>query len=241
MAPISLAEAAPDPRPSVAPPKPSVSKGTYDGLLLECERAAKLLKVRKDKDILVADRHHESLYVVHSGWFIRYKLLHTGSRQIVDFILPGEIFGLQLCRFKTSLYSVASITDAMLSAIPLTAVNGILERNPKLSKTLLWSAICEAAILSEHLTDAARRSAYERVSHLLLELFVRLRRAGATRGMSFHMPVTQEHIGDALGLTKRGLHVDDQLDIGDLLDWQVRGFSPLIILVVLVIENDGKF
>ena len=70
-----------------------------------------------------------------------------------------------------------------------------------MAKALFWSAGCEAAILAEHLIDAARRSAYERVSHLLLELFVRLKGASLTNEMSFDMPLTQELIGDALGLT----------------------------------------
>jgi len=55
--------------------------------------------------------------------------------------------------------------------------------------------------LGEHLIDTARRSAYQRVSHLLLELFVRLKSSGQTDGMSFNLPLTQELIADALGLT----------------------------------------
>jgi CRP-like cAMP-binding protein len=180
---------------------PPWSKRPGDDLLIEFGRKTKVIRVRKNKDVIVSDYRHESLYVVQTGWLIRYKILHNGCRQIVDFILPGEIFGLQACLFKASLYSVAAITDATLSAIPIAVIDDVFERSPRLSRALFWSAICEAAILGQHLTDAARRSAYERVSHLLLELFVRLNRVALTEGMSFHMPLTQTHIGDALGLT----------------------------------------
>lgn len=156
---------------------------------------------RKNKDILVAGNHYESIYVNHDGWLSRYKILHNGSRQIVDFILPGQIFGVQAYLFKTSLYSVATITESSLSTIPCDMIDRVFERSPRLAKALFWSAAREGAILAEHLIDAARRSAYERVSHLLLELFVRLKGAGLTNGMSFDMPLTQELIGDALGLT----------------------------------------
>jgi len=159
------------------------------------------MRVRRNKDILVADKRYDCVYVNHDGWLLRYKILHSGSRQIVDFILPGQIFGVQACLFKNSLYSVAAITDASLSAIPFGMLDNVFERSPALAKTLFWSAVCEAAIYAEHLIDAARRSAYERISHLLLELFVRLEAAGLTDGMSFTMPLTQELIGDALGLT----------------------------------------
>jgi CRP-like cAMP-binding protein len=119
----------------------------------------------------------------------------------MDFILPGQIFGLQACIFGRSLYSVATVIDTSLSAIPFGMMDTVFEQNPKVSKALFWSAVCEGAILGEHLTDAARRSAYERVSHLLLEVFTRLHAVGLTTGMTFLMPLTQELIGDALGLT----------------------------------------
>src|SRR5262249_8459524 len=98
----------------------------------------------------------------------------------------------------------------------------LFEKNAVFSKALFWSALCETAILGEHLTDAARRSAYERISHFLLELFVRLGEAGLTNGMSFLMPLTQELIGDALGLTTvhvnrtfRALRADNLISIRD--------------------------
>jgi CRP-like cAMP-binding protein len=157
--------------------------------------------IRKNKDIVVAGKHYETLFVNHDGWLLRYKILHNGDRQILDFILPGQIFGLQACLFKTSLYSVATITEASLSSISLDAIDRVFERTPTLAKALFWSALCESAIVAEHLIDTGRRSAYERVSHLLLELFVRLKLTGLTDNMSFDMPLTQELIGGALGLT----------------------------------------
>ena len=85
----------------------------------------------------------------------------------------------------------------------------MLDSGQHLSKALLWSAMCEAARLGEHVIDSGRRSAYERLSHFFLELFVRLKSAGLTVGMSFHAPLTQELIGDALGLT--AIHVNRTL------------------------------
>src|SRR5579864_942076 len=68
--------------------------------------------IRKNKDIVLAGKHYEALFVNHDGWLLRYKILHNGDRQILDFILPGQIFGIQACLFKASLYSVATITEA---------------------------------------------------------------------------------------------------------------------------------
>jgi CRP-like cAMP-binding protein len=192
-------------------------------------------RVAKNKDVIIAGKYYEFLYVNHDGWLFRYKILHNGGRQVVDFVLPGEIFGVQACLFRHSLYSVATITEASLSAIPISRIDDLFERSSKLSKALFWSAACEAAILAERLIDAARRTAYERISHLLLELFIRLKRVGATHDLSFHMPLTQELIGDALGLTTvhvnrtlRALREDKLVSVEDkvvtILDFEALSF-----------------
>jgi CRP-like cAMP-binding protein len=195
----------PAPRLSSAWAQRTIWRGLYPDHSLGDERR----QIHKNKDLVVAGRPSRTFFLNHDGWLFRYKILHNGDRQIVDFILPGQIFGLQACFFKASLCSIAAVTDASVSAIPLEAVDSVFEQNLPLAKALFWSAVCEAAIVGEHLIDAARRSACERVSHLMLELFVRLKTTGQTDGMSFNMPLTQELIGDALGLTT--VHVNRTL------------------------------
>ena len=188
---------------------PITQKLTLDNLSFEYDLQAGLKTFRKNRDVIVAGKHYKTLFVNHDGWLFRYKILHNGDRQITDFILPNQIFGLQACMFKTALYSVATITDVSLSSIPLDAIDNLFERIPALAKALFWSSLCDSAILAEHLIDTSRRSAYERVSHLILELFVRLKAADLTDDMSFNMPLTQELIGSALGLTT--VHVNRTL------------------------------
>jgi CRP-like cAMP-binding protein len=190
-------------------PLPYLDALTCENLLSGDARGIKTLKVRKNKDVLINGNHYDCVYVNHDGWLARYKILHNGSRQIIDFILPGQVFGLQGCLFQRALYSVVTITEGTLSTIPFDMVDHVFERNLMLAKALFWSAAYEAAILGEHLIDAARRSAYERVSHLLLELFVRLSRIQLTNEMTFSIPLTQELIADALGLTT--VHVNRTL------------------------------
>lgn len=178
-------------------------------LLFECRGAAKTTRFRKGRDVIVAGNDPQFLCVNHDGWLSRYKILHNGGRQIVNFVLPGEIFGLPACAFRSSLYSVATITECSLSMLPIDIVTAAAERNPDLSRALLFAAIGEAAILGERLIDTARRSAYGRVSHFLLELLIRLGRSGHADSLSFDMPLTQEVIGDALGLSP--VHVNRTL------------------------------
>jgi CRP-like cAMP-binding protein len=172
-------------------------------------RGVKSLKFLKARDVVVNGGHSNCIYFNHDGWLARYKILHKGSRQIIDFILPGQIFGVPACLFQHAPYSVLTITDATVSAIPFDMVDNVFERDPALANALFRSVVQESAILGEHLIDAGRRSAYERVSHLLLELFVRLHRIRSGSEMTLSIPLTQELIADALGLT--AVHVNRTL------------------------------
>jgi CRP-like cAMP-binding protein len=129
----------------------AIRRDLYPGESLRGE----LRHIRKNTDLIVAGRHCRTFFLNHNGWLFRYKILHNGDRQIVDFILPGQIFGLQACFFKASLYSIAAVTPASVSAIPLEAIDDAFEQDPRLAKALFWSAVCEAAIVGEHLIDAA--------------------------------------------------------------------------------------
>jgi len=189
--------------------RPRLDKSTRESLLSEQGRGVRTVRVRRNKDVVISGNHYDCVYVNHDGWLARYKILHKGSRQIIDFILPGQVFGLQASLFRRSLYSVVAITETTLSTVSFDMVDEVFERNITLAKALFWSAAYEAAILGEHLIDAARRSAYERVSHLLLELCVRLNGVNLTDEMTFSIPLTQELIADALGLTT--VHVNRTL------------------------------
>lgn len=172
-------------------------------------RGARRLRFTKAKDVVITGSHHDCVYFNHDGWLARYKILHKGSRQILDFILPGQVFGLPACLFPRAPYSVLTITPATVSAIPFDMIDNVFERDPAMAKALFSSTVQEAAILGEHLTCTGRRSAYERVSHLLLELFVRLNTRHRSGEMTLTIPLTQEFIADALGLT--AVHVNRTL------------------------------
>ena len=93
------------------------------------------------------------------------------------------------------------LTDALLPRFPSGLSLRLFDRQPRLAAAIFWSLACEAAMYAEHLIDVGRRSALERIAHFLLELLTRLQVIGLADERSFRMPLTQELIGDALGLS----------------------------------------
>jgi CRP-like cAMP-binding protein len=159
------------------------------------------LVVKKGKDIIAESYEYKALHIVESGFAIRYKLLHNGKRQIVNIVLPGDIIGFPACFFESAIFSVTSIAEMRLNYIPLDAFADLCQARANIATALVWFAAREAAIYAEHIIDTGRRDPLERLAHFLLETHARLQSVGHASKDSFEMPLSQESIGDAVGLS----------------------------------------
>lgn len=157
--------------------------------------------VQRHRDIVTEGRSYGSLFIVIEGNAIRYRILHDGRRQIVNIVLPGDIVGALGYFMESSLYSTKALTEVSIATVPFTRINALNETHPRLVTKLFWWFSCESTIYAEHLVDLGRRSALERVAHFLLELLTRLQSVGLADDQSFKIPLTQELLADALGLS----------------------------------------
>jgi CRP-like cAMP-binding protein len=156
---------------------------------------------RKAKDIIVEGYQYKVLHVVESGFAIRYKLLHSGKRQIINVIMPGDIIGFPACFYEQAVFSVTAISDMSLHHVPLDDFADLCLAHANIATALVWFTAREAAIYAEHIIDAGRREPLERLAHFLLEMLTRLQAIGLASESSFVMPLSQEGIGDVVGLS----------------------------------------
>ena len=157
--------------------------------------------IARSRELIRSGQRYDGLLILIEGIAIRSRVFHDGRRQILNIAIPGDIIGFPACFFETALYSVTALSDAQVSAVPFARLLGLFEEHPRIAAAIFWSFACEAAIYAEHLIDVGRRSATERVGHFLLELLVRLQAVGLADESSYHLPLTQELIADALGLS----------------------------------------
>lgn len=157
--------------------------------------------VQRHRDIITEGRNYSSIFIILEGNAIRYRILHDGRRQIINFVLPGDIVGALGYFMESSLYSTRALTEVSVATVPFTRLNVLHETHPRLVSKIFWWFSCESTIYAEHLVDLGRRSALERVAHFLLELLTRLQSVGLADDHSFKIPLTQELIADALGLS----------------------------------------
>jgi CRP-like cAMP-binding protein len=141
--------------------------------------------------------------LITEGWACRLRTLADGRRQIIGFLVPGDMLGLNTQPGPLDLCATIALTRLQaLDASPLRdAVAREAGRWPGLAAAFRKSERLEQAQLLDHVTRLGRQTAYERVAHMFLELHGRLQVAGLATGPAFPMPLTQETLADALGLS----------------------------------------
>jgi CRP-like cAMP-binding protein len=151
------------------------------------------------------DRPRECGLVVE-GFVCRYKLLGEGQRQIMSFHIPGDIPDLQSLHIKVMDHSLSALTPTQIAFIPHAAVNEVTRNNPEVASAFWRDTLIDAAVFREWLAGVGRRSAHQRIAHVICEVYVKLQSVGLADGESFQLPVTQAELADALGLSS--VHVN---------------------------------
>ncbi|TVP99720.1 MAG: Crp/Fnr family transcriptional regulator [Roseinatronobacter sp.] len=149
---------------------------------------------------------NQSAFILAEGWACSYKMLPDGERQIVDFQVPGDFLGLRSVLFRTTDHSVEAVTQIEASEVLASDILEGFATAPRLATAVLWAASRDEAMVVEHLVNLGRRSAEERMAHILLELGARLQLVGIGDKTGFDCPLTQYHLADALGLS--AVHVN---------------------------------
>src|ERR1700722_10485630 len=152
-------------------------------------------------EIIRAGEDSPEIYRLYSGWAFRFKMLPAGRRQILNFLLPGDLVGLQAAMFDAAQHGVEALTDVQLCLLPRRKVWALFGEMPGLAFDVAWLGAREEGHVDENLTSAGRRSATERVAALIVMLYKRAKILNLVHGDSFAFPLTQQHIADALGLS----------------------------------------
>ncbi|MBI2257258.1 MAG: Crp/Fnr family transcriptional regulator [Proteobacteria bacterium] len=144
-------------------------------------------------------------HVVMQGWAYRFRMFQDGRRQISRLFLPGDFIGMNTALLGFQDQSVAALTDMVVSKFDARAFAEQLRTSPRLWVALLWSYTRDRSIMEERVASIGRRSSYERLAHIIIELYLRLELIGEAANDIFTLPATQEHLADLLGLTN--IHV----------------------------------
>jgi CRP-like cAMP-binding protein len=146
-----------------------------------------------------------------SGLAFRQKLTATGARQIVSIHMAGDFLDLQHLFLNRADHSVQALSRLYTVEIDRVALQDLVLRHPAIGRAMWVDALIDASIFREWILNVGRRDAKARVAHLLCEVSLRMEAAGLNDGQGYHLPLTQEQLGDAVGLTS--VHVNRTLKV----------------------------
>ncbi|MDZ4094200.1 MAG: Crp/Fnr family transcriptional regulator [Paracoccaceae bacterium] len=158
------------------------------------------------RDMVHEGQSDQAAYILADGWVCSYKLLPNGTRQIIDFQIPGDFLGLRSVLFRTADHNIEPITKVEASEVMASDLLNAFSQTPRLAMAVLWAASRDEAMVVEHLVGLGRRNALERTAHFLLELGARLKLVGLGDTTGYDCPLSQYMLADALGLS--AVHVN---------------------------------
>ena len=144
--------------------------------------------------------------ILVTGYAFRQKVTGSGARQILSICIPGDAVDLQNMFLDVSDHGVQLLTQARVADIPREALQDLVLSRPKIGQAVIELTLIEASILREWVVNVGRRDARARIAHILCEFAVRLEQRGLTTDHGFELPLTQEQLADATGLTS--VHVN---------------------------------
>ena len=158
------------------------------------------------RDLATEGTTPRPVFVLKEGMAVRYRNLPDGRRQIMTFLIPGDLCNPHMFLLKTMDHSIGTLTPVRVAPIPRDRIMEVFVRQPRISAALWWSSLQEEAMLRERIVSFGRRDARGRVAYLLCELLWRYKAIGLATGEAFALPLTQMEIADTLGLT--AVHVN---------------------------------
>lgn len=165
---------------------------------------------QRGSDLIIEGDKPDSVFLLLEGWAYRYKHLANGSRQIMAYLIPGDLCDIRIFLFEQMDHSIGLLSDAKVVKIPAVEILELMDRFPRIERAMMWATLVDEATLREWLLNVGQRDALQRLAHLFCELSVRLSVVKLVDdNETFSMPLTQAELADTTGMTT--VHVNRSL------------------------------
>lgn len=166
-------------------------------------------ELRPGEDILKVGEHPTFSVVVLRGLLQRYKTSALGRRQIHSFYLPTDTPSMEAIPLEVMDNSLAAVTHSVVGLVSHAELHRVMDANPKVLELIWRDTLIQGAVFREWLMRNSQMLAHAQLAHFFCEIMLRARVAGLARGDFCDLPITQEHLADALGMS--AVHVNRTL------------------------------
>ena len=185
------------------------------GRLSEADKAALLSidgdirDVQRGEDILVEGERPTHAVVVFSGLLQRYTMSPQGNRQIHSFYLPTDTPSLETLHIGVMDNNLAAVAPSRIGLVRHPELFRVMDAHPNVLALIWRETLIQASTFREWLMRNSQKLAHAQMAHLFCEIMTRARAAGLTQGDACDLQITQDDLGDALGMST--VHVNRTL------------------------------
>lgn len=166
------------------------------------ESAAGPVRLHRPHEDLVREGESTAhIGLLLTGFAYGFRVLPDGRRQIVRYLIPGDLCDPRQLLLPAAPHTVSTLTAANIVLFGREALLDLIARYPRLGGAFCWLALQEEFIAREWLVNVGQRTALERLAHLLCEIFTRMQTVGLTDGGRCELPLTQVELADTLALS----------------------------------------
>lgn len=169
----------------------------------------RIIKLRPQEYIVREGDRPQSSCLMLAGFAFRHKIAGNGGRQIFSIHMQGDLADLQNSLLGKADHNLQALTHVEAAMIPVEAIRAISFERPEIGRAMWFETLVDASIFREWTLNVGRRDARTRAAHMLCEFALRLEVAGLGAKCDYELPMTQEQLADALGLTS--VHVNRML------------------------------
>lgn len=179
----------------------SVAHLSEDEIRAVRELCTDVHEVAAKHDIISEGDRPKRVHLMLDGWAARYKMVESGGRQITAFLIPGDFCDIHVTILGQMDHSILALTPCKVGYVPGEQLDALTRDRSNLTRALWWTTLVDEAVLREWVVNNGRRDAYAAIAHVMCEMHVRMKAVGLTTDDVFDLPLTQEDLADAAGLT----------------------------------------
>jgi CRP-like cAMP-binding protein len=161
------------------------------------------------EDLVREGEPTDGIKLILEGFACRYKVLPDGRRQIIAYLVPGDLCDVRAFLLKRMDHTIAALCPVETALVSHEVMGELMERYPRLTRALWWSTLVEESVTREWIVNVGQRTAFERLAHLFCEIFARLKAVGLANEGRCELPLTQIDLADTLALS--AVHVNRTL------------------------------
>lgn len=161
----------------------------------------RIVTVEKQRALITEGDAVSNCCVILSGYCVRYKIVGDGGRQILSIHMQGDLVDLQNALLGVADHGVQALTFCKMAKIPIEAIRQLSEARPTIKDALWYDTLVDGSIHREWVANIGRRDGQTRIAHLLCEFALKLDAVSLGDQLDYELPMTQEQLADATGMT----------------------------------------